>query len=159
MLNRRCGREDAIRRMVIDGRDDPRLVAHAVSCARCKETLELAIGLRDLAAQSIEETGHPAPSASYLWWKAELLRRFDAQARIVEPVEIGERIGAGVALATAGVLLLWLWRQIDAWAGSTDGLWATLPWLTTATLVMCTIFLGTAAAAAVINLGSWNRKE
>jgi hypothetical protein len=159
MLTRPCAHEDATRRLVIEGRVNPALMAHIAACEPCRLTLELAGGLRDLAAQTTADNGESAPSASFLWWKAELLRQFDAQARVVEPVEIGERLGAGFALIGAGILLLWLWRQMDAWAGSADGMWAGLPWLTTAALAVCTLVLGTAAAVAVVNLGSWNRKE
>lgn len=159
MMTGRCAHEDAIRRMIQERRDNPMLVTHAATCESCRVTLELAGGLRDLASRAADETVQTTPSASYLWWKAELLRQFDAQARVVEPVEIGERFGVGVALAGAAILLVWLWRQADAWTGSTTGLLASLPWLTTAALVVCTLLLGTAAALAVVNLASWNRKE
>ena len=155
-----CARERDIRQMVREDRHDPALLAHAASCAQCTLTLEMAAGMRELAAQTPAAAGQSAPSASYLWWKAELLRTFDAQARVEEPVEIGERIGVGVGLLGAAVLLFWLFRQINGWAAaSNESLWATLPWLMPATLVVCTIIFGTATAAAVINLGSWNRKE
>ena len=91
-----------------------------------------------LAERPIVDAGQSSPTASYLWWKAELLRQFDAQARVEEPVEIGERIGAGLGLVSAGILLPWLWRQIDSWASAGEGVWAALPWLTTLALVVCT---------------------
>lgn len=157
---RQCAREHDVRRMIREDQRDPALIAHAATCAQCKLTLEMAAGMRELAVRTPSEAGQSAPSASYLWWKAELLRSFDAQARVEEPVEIGERIGVGVGLLGAAVLLFWLFRQLNGWAAaSEESLWATLPWLIPATLVVCTIIFGTAAAAAVINLGSWNRKE
>lgn len=164
-MMRRCVHEDAVRRMTRahargEDRRDPVLSAHVASCVECQLTCDLAIGLSALASRSTDTLEGAAPSASYLWWKAELLRRWDDQARAVEPVEIGERIGVGISLIGATALLVWLWRQMTSPAQTTtEGLWASLPWLMTATLVACSVLLGTAAVMAVVNFGSRSRKE
>jgi hypothetical protein len=66
--------------------------------------------MQDLAALPPE--GPSALDPAQLWWKAELLRRWDAQRRVAAPIEVGERVQVGVGLAGAIALLFWLARQL-----------------------------------------------
>lgn len=54
----------------------------------------------------------PLPDPSYLWWKAQLLRRWDAQRRATAPMDIGERAQIGVGLVGCIALLVWFWRAL-----------------------------------------------
>lgn len=51
---------------------------------------------------------------SLLWWKAQLLRRWDDQRRATAPLEVGERAQAGIGLVGGVILLAWLWRTVPA---------------------------------------------
>ena len=42
-----------------------------------------------------------------LWWKAQLVRRWDAERRAQAPLDVMERIEIVAGLAAAGVLLVW----------------------------------------------------
>jgi hypothetical protein len=42
-----------------------------------------------------------------LWWKAQLLRRWDAERRATAPIEVMEPVQIVAGLATAALLLLW----------------------------------------------------
>jgi hypothetical protein len=66
--------------------------------------------LRELAAHPV--TDAPLPDPTYLWWKAELLRRWDTQQRVTKPIEVGEQVQMGVGLVAAAGLLVWLWRAL-----------------------------------------------
>jgi hypothetical protein len=66
--------------------------------------------LKELSAHPVTEA--PLPDPTYLWWKAELLRRWDAQQRVTKPIEVGEQVQMGVALVAAAGLLIWLWRSL-----------------------------------------------
>ena len=66
--------------------------------------------LKELSALPVTEA--PLPDSTYLWWKAELLRRWDAQQRVTKPIEVGEQVQMGVGLVAAGGLLVWLWRAL-----------------------------------------------
>lgn len=140
--------------------EDP--AAHAATCQDCQETVIAMAAMRELAAQPLPDAERPGASASYLWWKADLLRRWDAQQRAVEPVEIGERIGAGIGIVGAAILLLWLWRQVGSPAVSTltgdSGVQTALPWLMALMLGVCALVLG-ATAVAVLDVGDRNRKD
>ena len=69
----------------------------------------LAEWMQTLAAEPIAQP--PAATASEIWQKAELLRRWDAQRTAAAPIEMGERAQVGVGLAGALALLVWVSRQ------------------------------------------------
>ena len=67
--------------------------------------------LKALSAHPV--TDAPLPDPTYLWWKAELLRRWDTQQRVTRPIEVGEQVQMGVGLVAAAGLLIWLWRSLS----------------------------------------------
>jgi hypothetical protein len=69
---------------------------------------QLRAWMREFAALPLDESAPPDPAL--LWWKAELLRRWDAQRRTATPIEIGECIQVGVGLAGALTMVIWLLR-------------------------------------------------
>lgn len=74
------------------------------------ETQMVTAWLKELSAVPVAEA--PLPDPTYLWWKAELLRRWDAQQRVTAPIEVGEQVQMGVGLVAAAGLLVWLWRSL-----------------------------------------------
>jgi hypothetical protein len=83
--------------------------------------------MQELASVPLETTGNPteaprgdgsspATDPVYLWWKAEMLRRWDAHRRVVAPIDVGERVVAGIALLAALTLFRWLWDQLSVTA-------------------------------------------
>jgi hypothetical protein len=75
-----------------------------------QETQMVTAWLKELSALPVTEA--PLPDPTYLWWKAELLRRWDAQQRVTAPIEIGEQVQMGLGLIAAAGLLFWLWRSV-----------------------------------------------
>ena len=61
--------------------------------------------MRELAVVPI--SAPPLPDATYIWWKAHLLRQWDTKQSVVAPLEWGERaqVAAGLAGATSLFLL------------------------------------------------------
>lgn len=74
--------------------------------------------LQALAATPVDAP--PMPDAAFLWWKAQLLRRWDAERRAVAPLETGERVHATIGVGAAALLCAWLMRFASdaAWAPS-----------------------------------------
>lgn len=111
---RTCDREpevrDMARRTAQGGLADAALNDHLASCASCQETIAVATWMQQLA--TVPAVNRPLPDPTYLWWKAELLRRWDAEQRASAPVEVGEQVQVGVGLAAATALLVWLWRNL-----------------------------------------------
>jgi hypothetical protein len=70
---------------------------------------EVRAWMTELAA--IPLNGRPLPDARQLWWKAELLKRWDAQRQAVAPIERAEPVHVGIGVAGAFVLLVWLWQN------------------------------------------------
>jgi len=66
--------------------------------------------MRQFAALPMESSALPDPA--YLWWKAQLLRRWDAQRTVVAPLEVGERVQVALGLGGAAILLVLLWSQL-----------------------------------------------
>lgn len=156
-----CEQEAAVRRMARRSLDEPALRAHAAGCNECQETLLVAGWMNELAALPVAKP--PLAAATYLWWKAQVLRQWDAQRKVMEPVEIGEQIGVGVGLAGAGALLIWLWRHVGALEAPPPmghvGAWMSLPGVLTPVLLVCMLLLGATAALAVLKLVTGNEKE
>jgi len=77
------------------------------------ETLRAATDawMRDLADTSVDAP-HPLPDPAVVWWKAQLLRRWESERRAVAPIDRmhGVEIAAGVA--SLGVFLVWQWSGL-----------------------------------------------
>ena len=119
---RSCEREadvrEMVRRMASGGDADPALRDHVARCASCQETMTVATWMQQLA--SVPVKSGPLPDPTYLWWRAELLRRWDAQQRAVAPIEVGEQVQMVVGLVAAATLLAWLWRALPGLTSATS---------------------------------------
>jgi hypothetical protein len=70
--------------------------------------------LRELAAEPA--ANRPMPDPSFIWWKAQLLRRFEAEREATAPLEIGDRMHIGAAVLGAIALLAGAWDQLPSLA-------------------------------------------
>jgi protein-S-isoprenylcysteine O-methyltransferase Ste14 len=98
----------------------------------------LAEWMGTLAAEPIPQP--PAATASEIWQKAELLRRWDAQRKAAAPIEVGERAQVGIGLVGALVLLVWISRQVPL---------GTMSPTLAAALVATVLLLASAAAFSI----------
>jgi len=87
--------------------------------------------MEEFAAVSLPQSR--LPEAQLLWWKAELLRRWDEERRALAPIERAEPINVSVGVVGALVLMLTLWESAPG---------------PTATLIFATV-VGIAALVAV----------
>jgi hypothetical protein len=74
----------------------------------------VAAWMRQFAALPTDTSSLPEPA--YLWWKAQLLRRWDAQKSAVAPLEVGERVQVVTGLGGAAILLAWSWSRLPTLA-------------------------------------------
>ncbi|MGE3956904.1 MAG: hypothetical protein AB7H96_09320 [Vicinamibacterales bacterium] len=51
---------------------------------------------------------------SFIWWKAQLMRRLDAEREAVAPLEVGDRIHLGAAVLGAVALAAGAWEYLPA---------------------------------------------
>src|ERR1700681_5009329 len=114
---------------------------------RDPEGLAVTAWMKELASLPVSEAALPDPT--YLWWKGELLRRWNAQQKATELIEVGEQVQVGVSLMAAAGLLVWLWRTLPGIATtSTAGTSLTLGLIFSAVLL---------AATAAVTVRDWIR--
>jgi hypothetical protein len=65
--------------------------------------------MQDFAALPLPESR--LPEAQLLWWKAELLRRWDDERKALAPIERAEPITVTIGVIGALVLMLTLWQS------------------------------------------------
>lgn len=58
--------------------------------------------------------GSPLPDPSFLWWKAQLLRRIDAEQQAAAPIAAGDRVHVAAAVLSTVALAAGVWSQVAA---------------------------------------------
>ena len=81
----------------------PELAMHVDACADCSELRLVAGALLDERVDAIAEA--PVPSAAAMWWRMQVRRHEEAQARARRSLLIGQAATLAVALALAVSLL------------------------------------------------------
>lgn len=108
-----CIHEETVRRAVARGPLAGELAAHAAACPICGGTVAFAGLLRELEAAT---PGRPRlPSASFLWWKAELERKRQAEARALRPLAWTQAVASAAGAGGLGLWAFLSWRQLHAW--------------------------------------------
>jgi hypothetical protein len=118
MRARECPREPDVLSAMVRGRRDAVLEEHVAGCAACQELERVAEAMHEVAAVPVE-TGH-LPDPSYVWWKAQLLRQWEASRRVSAPIETAHRVELVAAVVGFIVLLLWEGPAVLAWLTGSD---------------------------------------
>lgn len=96
--------------------DDPFVREHLDVCASCREAIDVADFLGRMA---VAPDPHRLPDASRVWFRAQLVRKWDAERRAAAPIETMQRAERGL-LVVGLVVLIWMWTQAERWLGSAD---------------------------------------
>jgi len=67
--------------------------------------------MRELAQEPAADQRR-LPDPSFIWWKAQLLRRFEAEREATAPLEVGDRFHIGAAVLGALALAGGVWDQM-----------------------------------------------
>lgn len=70
--------------------------------------------MRELADAPVDAT--PLPDPSFIWWKAQLLRRHEAEREALAPIAVGDRMHIGGAILGAVALAVGAWTCLPALA-------------------------------------------
>ena len=89
------------------------LRAHVEKCPQCSELVAVTQALQQARHESTRVA--PLPPPGILWWRAQLLRRNEAIARVNKPVAVAEKIAWLGTLAVALGVALWQRDLIGAW--------------------------------------------
>ncbi len=100
--------------------------------------------MRELARAPLD--GPPMPDPSFLWWKAQMLRRWDAERHATAPIDLGERVQVGVGCAGVAALVAWMWRAAPFS-------------LSAAMMTLITVTIAVVAAAAALTAWSVGPRE
>jgi predicted anti-sigma-YlaC factor YlaD len=134
MTQHACTHEPDILAVAADGRQvSAELEAHLQSCPSCREQVEAIAFVRGLADTS--DAPHPLPDPAVIWWKAQLLRRWQAERVASAPIERMRWVELAAGLSSLTVFLVWQWQGL-------------------ANLVVRAIPTGLAAAAAAPQSGN-----
>ena len=162
MLDRLCARQQETLDSAAAGREpDAALTQHLSQCASCREAFAVAQWMRQVAQEPLP--AHAMPNPDVIWWKAQLLRRWEAERRVAAPIERMHK--AEVFGGIVGLVTLIVWQ----WSGLTRALWTVIPSLmadwtvrmatgsqtpgaSSLGLVLGSIFLGSMILAAVHRL-------
>lgn len=77
-----------------------------------QELSEITAWMHELASAPLDAGAMPDPSL--IWWKAQLLRRWDAERQATQPIEVGERVQVGIGVGGGLLLLATIWRAMPS---------------------------------------------
>ena len=111
MTFRACRQQPDILAAAADGREfSAAFSAHLASCASCREQVDAAVFVCGLAATP--DAAHPLPDPAVIWWKAQLLRRWQAERSASAPIERMHWIELAAGLASLAAFLAWQWKTL-----------------------------------------------
>jgi predicted anti-sigma-YlaC factor YlaD len=155
MLHRTCAQQPDILSAVAAGREGEALMAaHLAACPSCREQAAAISWMRHLAAAP--EPSHPLPDPGVIWWKAQLLRRWQAERVASAPIERMHWVELVAGFASLVVFLVWQWRGLSTLVSR--AIPAGVSAMTTAAppsnpLVLVLIVCGTASIGAMVLAG------
>jgi predicted anti-sigma-YlaC factor YlaD len=155
MLHRTCAQQPDILSVVAAGRERETLVAaHLAACPSCREQADAICWMRKLAAAP--EPSHPLPDPGVIWWKAQLLRRWQAERVASAPIDRMHLVELAAGFASLVVFLVWQWKGLTTLVAR--AIPAGLSAMSTAAppgnpVVLALLVCGTAAAGAMVLAG------
>jgi len=111
MLDRICGKQSSLLEAAAAGHEtDPAVVDHLAACPACREAVEAVCWMRRMAETTTES--HALPNADVIWWKAQLLRRWEAERRAAAPIERMHKAELFAGLASLVGFVVWQWSGL-----------------------------------------------
>jgi hypothetical protein len=92
---------------------------HAAACPACRELLDVVEFVETLAASPVD-AAHRLPDAGHVWWRAQLVRRWQAERRASKHLERMYPLEAGVLAASVIVFAILSWPLVQRWVASTE---------------------------------------
>ena len=112
-----CDQESRILKALASGRAaDSEVQAHLASCEGCREAASVARFMGTMAETSGET--RPLPDPALLWWKAQMLRRWEAERHVAAPIERMRLLEIVVGIAGVIVMIVWQWADLTRAFGS-----------------------------------------
>lgn len=119
MNERACPREDRLLEAHRAGVDDPALREHVAACESCREAIEAFDFMQALAAD-VPEPDRRLPDATRIWWRAQLVRRWEAERRVARQLDRVYPLQAAVLAAGVILAVLLSWPVVERWVSRTE---------------------------------------
>jgi predicted anti-sigma-YlaC factor YlaD len=154
-LHRTCAQQPDILSAVAAGRERETLVAaHLAACPSCREQADAICWMRKLAAAP--EPSHPLPDPGVIWWKTQLLRRWQAERVASAPIDRMHWVALVAGFASLVVFLVWQWKGLSTLVAR--AIPAGVAAMSTATppsnpVVLALVLGGTATVGAMVLAG------
>jgi predicted anti-sigma-YlaC factor YlaD len=113
-----CSEEPRVVAAITSGRHDSELAEHLAGCSSCRELGEVAGWMQRFANESDER--HDVPEPTEIWWKAQLVNRWEAERRATQPIETMQRVELVGGAAGFVLLLIWYWPLLRRWLSGMD---------------------------------------
>ncbi|MEI6668235.1 MAG: hypothetical protein WCP29_08770 [Acidobacteriota bacterium] len=111
MLDRICNTEPSVVAAAAAGHEtDPVVVAHVAACPSCRAAVGAVCWMRRMANDPAEP--HALPNPDVIWWKAQLLRRWEAERRAAAPIERMHKAELFAGLASLAGFVGWQWSGL-----------------------------------------------
>jgi predicted anti-sigma-YlaC factor YlaD len=111
MFDRICDHQPSMLEAAAAGREtDPATAEHLAACPTCREAIEAVCWMRKMADTNAES--RPLPDPDVIWWKAQLLRRWEAERRAVAPIERMHKAELYAGLACLAGFVIWQWSGL-----------------------------------------------
>ena len=116
MVGRRpCNREPDVVAACAGGGMTPEVETHLAQCERCRDAAAVTRWVQRLA--QVPAGAAKLPDAGTLWWKAQIVRRWEAERRSSAPVDVMERVELVIALIVVTLATAWglpaVWRVLS----------------------------------------------
>jgi len=120
MLDRLCAHQQEAIDAASAGRDPGAALAqHLSTCASCREAIEVVRWMQHVAQEPVP--AHTMPNPDLIWWKAQLLRRWELERKVAAPIE--RMHTAELAAGVVGLVAFVVWQ----WSGLTRAMSAVIP--------------------------------
>ncbi len=111
MLDRICDKQLALLEAAASGHEtDSGVADHLAACPSCREAIEVVCFMRRMAETTT--ASHPLPNPDVIWWKAQLLRRWEANRRAAAPIERMHKAELFAGLASLVFFVVWQWSGL-----------------------------------------------
>jgi hypothetical protein len=112
-----CDREPEVLEGIRSGHTPDAVRSHLAGCARCRAAAGAASWMRRMADTTGEHRALPDPAL--LWWRAQLVRRWQAERRASAPLDAMHHAELWVGVLSLLGLVLWQGPALLRWAVST----------------------------------------
>ena len=105
-----CPQEERVRRIKRSDRTGKDLEKHIDSCVSCRELALVSQFMGEIGEETLK-LPHRLPDPGPLWWKAQLIQKWDRESRATQPVELMQTVTHILGILLPGAALVWMGRQ------------------------------------------------